>query len=105
MNVRDQIKEANDRPEESVEIPEWGVTLRVRGLSAADSAALADESGGERYAQRLLSLCVCGDDGEPVYPTVADAAELMRKSLPIVHRLLQAANRVNGRDGEDLKKA
>lgn len=105
MNLRDQINAANDRPEESVEIPEWGVTLRVRGLSAADSAALADESGGERYAQRLLSLCVCGDDGEPVYPTVADAAELMRKSLPIVHRLLQAANRVNGRDGEDLKKA
>jgi hypothetical protein len=104
MSARDKIKAAQDRPEETVEVPEWGVTLRVRGLSALDAAALATDTGSDLYAQRLLSRCICDEDGEAVYPTAADAAELMAKSLPIVQRLLAAANRVNGtEDGE--KKA
>jgi hypothetical protein len=104
MTIRDQIKAAEDRPEESVEIPEWGVTLRIRGMSALDAAVLANDDGSDLYAQRLLSRCVCDESGTPVYPTVEDAAELMAKSLPIVHRLLQAARRVNGQDGDELKK-
>ncbi len=102
--VRDRIKAADDRPEERVEIPEWGVVLRVRGLCALDAAALATDAGAELYSQRLLSRCVCDESGEPVYPTPADAAELMAKSLPIVHRLLAAANRVNGKDEDEQKK-
>ncbi len=107
-SVRDRIRAAEDRPEETVEIPEWGVTLRVRGMSAADAAALATDTGSDLYAQRLLSRCVCDEAGAPVYPTAADAAELMAKSLPIVRRLLAAANRVNGQPedgpGGDEKK-
>ncbi len=103
-SIRDKIKAAQDRPEETVEIPEWGVTLRVRGLSAADAAALAVEPDSDLYSQRLLARCVCDAAGEPVYPTPADAAELMAKSLPIVHRLLMVANRLNGKTGDDEKK-
>jgi len=105
MSVRDKIKAAKDRPQESVEIPEWGVTLLVRGLSALDAAALATDAGSDLYAQRLLSRCVCDEDGEAIYPTAADAAELMAKSLPIVQRLLAAANRVNGQSEDGEKKA
>lgn len=96
QSTRDKIKAAQDRPEETVPIPEWGVTLRVRGMSAADAAGLSTLSASDSYAQRMLSLCVCDDDGNQVYPTDADAAEIMGKSLPIVKRLLEAANRVNG---------
>lgn len=104
QSIRDKIKAAQDRPEETVEIPEWGVTLRVRGLSAADAAALAIETDSELYSQRLLSRCVCDEAGDPVYPTPADAAELMAKSLQIVHRLLMVANRLNGKTETDEKK-
>lgn len=104
MKIRDKIKAADDRPEERVEIPEWDVILRVRGMSALDAAALATDDGSDLYAQRLLSRCICDLNGDPVYPTAADAAELMAKSLPIVKRLLAAANRVNGLDGDDVKK-
>jgi hypothetical protein len=109
MNIRDQIKAAEDRPEEIIQIPEWDITLRVRGMSALDAAALAADDGSDLYAQRLLCRCVCDDDGKMIYPTAADAAELMAKSLPIVRRLLGAANRVNGLDsglqeGETVKK-
>lgn len=103
-SIREKIRDAQDRPEETVPIPEWGVVLRVRGLSAADAAALTSDNSGDIYAQLLLSRCVCDEAGELVYPTPADAAELMAKSLPIVRRLLNAANRVNGQPGEDEKK-
>lgn len=107
-SIRDKIKAADDRPEERIEIPEWGVTLRVRGLSATDAAALATDTSSDLYAQRLLSRCVCDEAGAPVYPTAADAAELMGKNLKIVRRLLAAANRVNGQPedgpGGDEKK-
>jgi hypothetical protein len=105
MSARDKIKQANDRPQELVEIPEWGVTLLVRGMSAFDAAALATDTGSDLYAQRLLSRCVCDETGTPIYPTAADAAELMEKSLPIVQRLLAAANRVNGTpEGQEKKE-
>lgn len=103
-SIREQIKSAQDRPEETVEIPEWGVTLRVRGLSAADAAALAVETDDQLYSQRLLARCLHDEAGEPVYPTPADAAELMAKSLPIVHRLLLVANRLNGKSDDSEKK-
>jgi hypothetical protein len=102
VSVRDKIKAAKDRPEETVNIPEWGVTLLVRGLSALDADSLNADKTSESYTYRLLSLCVRDENGEQVYPTAADIGELMTKSLPIVHRLLNAANRVNGisEDGE-----
>lgn len=103
-SVRDRIKAAQDRPEETVEIPEWGVTLRVCGLSAADAAALAVETDDQLYSQRLLARCLYDEAGVLVYPTPEDAAELMAKSLPIVHRLLLVANRLNGKPEDGEKK-
>lgn len=103
-SIRDKIKAAQDRPEETVEIPEWGVALRVRGMSAADASGLSKVSDSESYAQRMLALCVCDEVGSPVYTTPEDAAEIMAKSLPIVKRLLSAANRVNGIAEEGEKK-
>ena len=103
-SARDRIKAAQDRPEETVELPEWNVTLRVRGMSAADVIGLSKhEADGETYAQNLLSRCVFDEDGERVYPTVEDAAELMQKSLSVVQRLLVAARRVNGIEGDEKK--
>lgn len=104
QSIRDKIKVAQDRPEETVEIPEWGVTLRMRGLSAADAAALAVETDDQLYSQRLLARCLYDEAGVLVYPTPEDAAELMAKSLPIVHRLLLVANRLNGKPEDGEKK-
>ena len=103
MTIRDQIREAA-LPEEIVPIPEWGINVLVRGLMAKDAMELGDKDGPNIYAQRLLSLCCRDQDGNRIYPTMADAAELMEKSLPIVQRLLEAANRVNGMDAADVKK-
>ena len=36
MNLRDKILAAQDIPTETVTIPEWDVTLLVKGMSAGD---------------------------------------------------------------------
>jgi hypothetical protein len=105
MSLRDQIRAAPDRPVEEIDVPEWSTRLQVRGMSAADVIALSRlEPGSAQYTQQLLSCCVCDLSGQPVYPTAADAAELLEKSLPVVQRVLAAARRVNNLIEDDEKK-
>ena len=104
MSARDKIKAANDLLEEIVDFPEWDLKLIARGMSAADAASLATDDGSDLYAQRLLSRCVFDEAGDRVYPTSADAAEVMAKNLHLVRRLLAAVNRVNGLDSAEVKK-
>jgi len=105
QSARDRIKAAQDRPQEIVKVPELDVVLYVRGMSAADVMGLGSAAENpEAFAKTLLSLALHDEEGNRVYPTPEDAEELMSKSFPIVQRLLMAARRVNGIDGEELKK-
>jgi len=105
MSIRDKIKAAQDRPQEIVDVPEWDVSLVIKGMSAADVMALGnagDDTGA--FANNLLSSSIHDKAGNRIYPTAKEAEELTLKSFPIVQRLLNAARRVNGLDGEEVKK-
>lgn len=108
MNLRDQIKAVQDRPQETVELPELGITLVVRGMSAADAmaTALIPREAPDTYIRELIARCVCDEAGAPVYASAAEAAELLDKSMPVVERVMAAVRRVNGLQTEaDAKKA
>ncbi|MFO1038153.1 MAG: hypothetical protein U1E45_15050 [Geminicoccaceae bacterium] len=53
MGLRDQILTADDLPRQAVEMPEWGCTVWVRGLTAGERDIYVD-----RYAKRVK-------DGDP----------------------------------------
>ena len=54
MSIKDKIKQAGDLEREVVDIPEWGVTVEIRSMSARQRALMAnytdldDQSNSDR---------------------------------------------------------
>lgn len=115
MLSRDQILGAADLPAQDVEVPEWGGSVKVRGLSAADLEAfdasttkpgpdgkpVADVSN---FRAKLLVRCLVGEDGTALF-TEADIAALAAKSAAAIQRCYTVASRLSGLtvSVEDLK--
>lgn len=105
ISARERIKAANDRPQESVLVAELDLVLVARGMSAADSIALAALGlSGQAYTQELVARCLCDEAGTLIYANAAEAAEFLDKSMPVVRRVIEAIHRVNGKDTAEEKK-
>lgn len=117
MLSRDQILAAAPTlPVEEVEVPEWGGTVRVQGLSAADADAFlassvkrsrgngAGEFDRHNFQSRLLAECLIGEDGAKLF-TPKDVEALGKKSAIAVGRIVPVALRLSGMGPEDMGDA
>lgn len=113
---RDQILQADDLQAEDVAVPEWGGTVRVRGLTGAErdafEAAIVEQRGRrtelnlQNVRARLVALSVIDENGERVFSD-GDVRELGRKSGTALQRVFEVAQRLAGlsqRDVEELSK-
>ena len=113
---RAAILAAPDITTEDVDIPEWGGTVRVRGLTASQRDQFESESlkgkGGNvsmnllNIRARLVALSVVDDDNNPLF-TDRDVHVLGGKSASAVDRIFDVATRLSGigaSDVEDLAK-
>ena len=102
---RDQIAEAKDVVFEDVEVPEWGGSVRVRGLTARQRGeyeqSLVKGTGRNRSIEmrggreRLLVLCCVDETGMALF-TADDVRMLARKSAAAVERVYDVAARISG---------
>lgn len=96
MDLRAAILAAADTPTTTVEVPEWGVTVGVKSMSAKSRASVmelaqqADKIDADRvlamWGRTLQGCIVDPDTGEPVF-TTEDMEALMDKSATVVERL------------------
>ncbi len=115
---RDDILGSDDLPRELVEVPEWGGSVWVRTMTGQErdayEASIIDvtmDSKGRSSVERrmensrakLLTRCICGDDGERIF-TESDVAALGRKSAKALDRVFDVAQRLNGMTEEDLEE-
>lgn len=101
-----------DLASEIVDVPEWGVKLKVLEPTAARRAELAQQfiagDGDDAakmkayYPALLISMCVDPDDDTPVF-SPEDAGRLMEREGRIVEELAQAAMRVAGFTAEAVE--
>lgn len=110
----EQILAANDREHEDVPVPEWGGTVRVIGLSAADrdayEAAMAATTRGEVSAARLqnfraklLVKALVDEQGKRIF-TDGQAKDLGAKSGSVVDRLFDVTRRLSGMGKDALEQ-
>lgn len=99
---RNSILAANDAKHEPVECPEWGGTVYVRTISAAERdrweiehEKRKDSPGATNIRGMLLSLALCDEHGKAMF-TIADADALGKKSAVVMDRLFDAAAKLNG---------
>ena len=91
-----------DLPSETVEIPEWGVAMILRGLTGKEQSALyraAGKKGGgvdeDTFAARLISVCLFDKDGNRLLED-GEFATVQSWPGPVYNRLAQVAMRLNG---------
>ena len=120
LSIRDRILAADDIPTELVEVPEWGVTVRVRGLTGSERDAYEAEAyvmgqmpDGKRdvaasmrdfRSRRVVRGVTDPETGERVFSDM-DAPLLGRKAAIVVDRIDDVVARLSGMDPEAVRAA
>lgn len=113
MSLRDQIFAADDILTETVWIPEWNVTIEVRGMTGADRTRILEQAvdptnGGVNlkfvYPQIVMASCFDPTTGERVFDE-NDADALLSKSAQALDRLAEVGMRLGGFTKESAEDA
>ena len=111
---RDDILKAADNEPEEVDVPEWGGSVLVRGMTGRERDAfevslMQPGRGGRKVLDpanvraKLVARCVVDDDGGRLF-TDADVAELGGKSAAAVDRVYAVAARLSGMGADDQEE-
>jgi hypothetical protein len=114
MLDRDAILAAEDKPNEILEVPEWGGSVRIRTMSGEERDAFEEAMIQGRGRNRRVNLhniranltaqVLVDEEGARLF-TQADIVLLGQKSARALDRIYDAASRLNGlseKDVEDL---
>ncbi|MEU7617185.1 hypothetical protein AB0B27_13975 [Micromonospora rifamycinica] len=109
--TRDQILSAEDILTEDVEVPEWGGTVRVKGMSGAErdhfEAGSLKGKGKNRDVNlanlraRLVAASCVDEHGQRLFRQI-DIEALGRKSAAALGRVYDVAQRLAGLTDEDV---
>jgi hypothetical protein len=111
---RDAILKAKDLPGETVAVPEWGGSVKVRGMTGADRSLWMKQTmqqQGDEFVFNpigseilLVALCVVDGEGKPLF-TPADVEALGAKSSAALDRIHTVASRLSGTTAEAAETA
>jgi hypothetical protein len=111
MNLKDLIFSADDITKELVEVPEWGVTVEVRSMTAAERAKLGEGASkgdktdvGLMYAMTVIATVYDPTTGLPVF-TDQDKEAILSKNGAVVERLATKALGSSGLTAEAVDEA
>lgn len=110
---RSQILAAADIAFEDVAVPEWGGTVRVRGLTGAErdafEASIVTQHGKQQRIDlqnmraRFVALSVCDEQGARVFGD-RDVEALGAKSASALQRVFEVAQRLSGLSASDVEE-
>ena len=110
---RNTILSAQDQRTEDVHVPEWGGTVRVRGLTGAERDRFEESrlvrSGKKSRASlrnfraALCAVAMVGEDGQRLFSD-ADVEALGEKSGSALDRVYDVAARLAGLSDADVEE-
>ncbi len=108
--TKEQILAAQDLPTEDVSVPEWGGTVRVRGMTGSERDAwellqLDDKKPADIRAT-LLAFTIVDEKGALVFQPeeISALGKKSAKALQRVFRVAQKLSRITEADVKELEK-
>ncbi|MFH8369200.1 hypothetical protein [Streptomyces sp. NPDC018031] len=112
----EQILDAQDLGIEDVDVPEWGGTVRVRGMSGTerdrfeagflgnDMKRLPKDKAMEHYRARLAAACLVDEKGGRLFRSAGEVKRLSEKSADALQRVVDVAMRLSGMSEADQEE-
>ena len=116
-DLKSRILAAEDRPFEDLDVPEWGVKVRLRGMSGTDrdaweAKAVALKRGGQDvelsladWRSRLVTKCLFDPETDERIFTDGEVSKLGAKAATVIERLFGLARRLSGLDDDAEEEA
>jgi hypothetical protein len=112
---KEQIWSASDIMVDEVEVPEWGGSVRVKGMSGRERDAfeaaslLASKKGQPREVNlrnlraRLIVACAVDENNQPLFDN-KDVMRLGEKSAIALERVFAKAQKLSGMSEDDIEE-
>lgn len=111
--TKDQILNADDRATKEVDVPEWGGSVSISAMCAAErdafEAGMLDNKGKsdskrlQNFRARFIASCIVDKEGNRLFSD-KDIVQLGRKSSAPVSRLFDACRELNGMTEADAEE-
>lgn len=102
------ILSADDLDIEDVDVPEWGGTVRVRGLSGVERDKLEGKYAGakshDNFRAHLAAATMVNGEGKRLFRSEAEVKQLGDRSASALTRVVDVALRLSGMTDEDAKE-
>jgi hypothetical protein len=110
----DEILGADDLLREPVDVPEWGGTVLVQGMTGTErdrfeASMMNSKLDGvdrdralERYRARLAAACLVDASGKRLFRSEAEMKRLSEKSAQALSRVVDVASRLSGLTDSDV---
>lgn len=114
MSLRDTILQAQDIQQETINVPEWGTSVIVRGMTAGErddfeASWFTDGPSGKAMRNlvnvraRMCVRCIVDEQGNRVFSD-SDADALGKKSGKAMDRVYSSASRLSGLGAKDVEE-
>ena len=100
---KDSILNSNDLPNDVVEVPQWGGSVKVRGMTAGERDRFEDmirTKGLGALRATLAGMCIIDEDGKRLFTDI-EVNKLADKSAEALDLVVEVASRLSGLTPED----
>ena len=101
--TKDSILSSNDLPNDIVEVPQWGGSVKVRGMTAGERDRFEDmirTKGLGALRATLAAMCIIDEDGKRLFTDI-EVNKLGDKSAEALDLVVEVASRLSGLTPED----
>lgn len=111
-SIRDRIWDAQDIPEETIDVEQWGVKVLIKGMDGKSRADFLKNASGkdggiayDRFYAELLIATVFDPDTEERVFEGADREAINRKSGAALEKVAEVSQRLSGLGTADVDEA
>ncbi len=108
--TKDFIEQIDDSQVIMVSVPEWKCHVYLKSLSSYDCDKYLESINNgktqnlDNVRARLVALCLCAEDGTPVFDSPAKGAMILgKKNSTVIKRLCDQCRYMNGMTEESIE--